>query len=77
MMEKIKDKKYIKIILQSILVFLLFYYGRYFQVIPILLFDIDLESISATTSIYLSLFSNIMILSVISIMLPNIVSPYS
>lgn len=65
MIEKIKDKKYIKVILQSILVFLLFYYGRYFQVIPILLFDIDLENISATTSIYLSLFSNIVVLIIL------------
>lgn len=62
MIEKIKNKKYIKIVLQSILVFLLFYYGSYFQLIPILIFNLDLKNLNSTTEIYLSLFSNIMIL---------------
>ncbi len=62
MIEKIKNKKYIKIVLQSILVFLLFYYGSYFQLIPILIFNLDLKNLNSATEIYLSLFSNIMIL---------------
>lgn len=62
MIEKLKNKKYLRIVLQSICVFLLFYYGSYFQLIPILLFHIDLKNISDATKIYLSVFSNIMIL---------------
>ena len=62
MIEKIRNKKYIKVILQSILVFLLFYYSSYFQLIPILLLNIDMDKISSSTTIYLSVFSNIMVL---------------
>jgi len=62
MIEKIKNKKYIRTILQSILVFLLFYYGRYFQLIPILLFHINTKTLQGDASIYLSIFSNVCIL---------------
>lgn len=62
MLEKLKDKKYIRAVLQSILVFFLFYYGRYFQLIPIFLFHIDTKSLSEEAGIYLSIFSNVFIL---------------
>ena len=61
-MNKIKNKIGIKRIFQSLLVFLLFYYSSYFQLIPILIFNLDLEKISNATKIYLSMFSNIMVI---------------
>ncbi len=60
-----KNQKIIKTIIQSILVFLLFYYSSYFQLIPILLFNMDIEKLSNTQNIYLSIFSNIIVLSLL------------
>lgn len=61
-MEKLKNKIKIKQILQSLLIFLLFYYSSYFQLIPILIFNLDLDKISEATKIYLGMFSNVMVI---------------
>lgn len=61
-MEKIKNKISFKQVLQSLFVFLLFYYSSYFQLIPILIFNLDLDKINNAAKIYLSMFSNIMVI---------------
>ncbi len=55
----------IKKIIQSIFVFILFYYSSYLQLIPILLFNMDIEKLTSTQNICLSLFSNIVLLLIL------------
>lgn len=60
-----KRSTLIKKIIQSILVFILFYYSSYLQLIPILLFNMDIEKLTSTQNICLSLFSNIVLLLIL------------
>lgn len=66
-MNKFKNPKFLKAVFSSIFVFFLFYFSSYFQLIPILIFHIDLEKMSDATRIYLSLFSNIVVLILLTI----------
>lgn len=62
MLMKIKDKKNLLIqIIKGILVFLLFYYSAYIQLIPIALFNLDIHNISDSLNVLLSCFSNIVL----------------
>ena len=54
----LKDKK-IRLIIKGILVFLIFHYGVYFQLIPIKLFNIDYTNVSKKMLVLLSAFSSI------------------
>ncbi len=57
-----KDKKKIfKYLLKGVLIFLLFYYSAYLQLIPIYLFKLDPHNISSSLNVLLSCFSNIII----------------
>lgn len=60
-----KKSNLIKKVIQSILVFILFYYSSYLQLIPILLFHMDIEKLTSTQNICLSLFSNIVLLLIL------------
>lgn len=55
---KEKDKTLIKNIAKGLFVFILFYYSSLFQLIPVLLFDIDLYNLSGSMSVMLSAFSS-------------------
>ena len=48
-----------KIIARSIIVLLIFHYAAYFQLIPIKLFNLDIENISKKTIVLLSAFSSV------------------
>ncbi len=50
-----------KDIIRGFLVFLLFYYGAYFQYIPVYLFHLDLQNLSDVMKVLLSSFSSIVI----------------
>ena len=54
----------IQIIIRSVLVFFIFYFSSYFQVIPIFLFHLNTNSLSSGAQVFLSTFSS-MILFVI------------
>ena len=58
----IQLNKYEKILLRSILVFLLFWYGAYWQYIPILIFHLDVHNISSSMQVILSTFSGFILL---------------
>lgn len=60
--EKLIDKKSI---IKLVLIFLLFYFGQLIEYIPIILFRMDINSISYSTNILLSLFSNLCILIIL------------
>lgn len=55
------DKNKIKNILDACLMFILFFYSWVFQVIPVLLFDLDLEKLSPKMKVCLSAFASIML----------------
>lgn len=61
------NKDYKKYIVKGVFVFLIFYLGVYFQLIPIKLFNLDLNKISKTTKVILSTFSSFMICLVLVI----------
>lgn len=67
-MKKINSKLNIKTILKSILTFALFWYSSYFQLIPIALFNINLDTINGATEVLLSSFSNIILLIILFFM---------
>lgn len=61
-----KDKKKIfKYLLKGVLVFLLFYYSAYLQLIPIYLFKLDPHNISSSLNVLLSCFSNIILVMIL------------
>lgn len=60
-----KNSKLIKKMIQSILVFILFYYSSYLQLIPILLFNMNIEKLTPAQNISLSLFSNTILLLIL------------
>ncbi len=61
-----KDKKKIfKYLLKGILIFLLFYYSAYLQLIPIYLFKLDPNNISSSLNVLLSCFSNIILVMIL------------
>lgn len=55
------DKSKTKSILDACLIFILFFYSWIFQVIPVLLFDLDLEKLSPKMNVCLSAFASIML----------------
>lgn len=55
---KDKDKTLIKNIGKALITFILFYYSSLFQLIPILLFNIDLNNLSGSMNVMLSAFSS-------------------
>lgn len=61
-----KDKKKIfKYLLKGVLIFLLFYYSAYLQLIPIYLFKLDPHNISNSLNVLLSCFSNIILVIIL------------
>ncbi len=61
-----KDKKKIfKYLLKGVLIFLLFYYSAYLQLIPIYLFKLDPHNISSSLNVLLSCFSNIILVMIL------------
>ena len=46
-------------------IFLLFYYSAYFQLIPVVIFNIDLKNMSESLNVILSTFSNIILLLIL------------
>lgn len=58
-MKNINEK--IKYIIKGIIVFLLFWFGKYFQYIPVYIFKIDIKSMDIPTKAMLSTFSSIML----------------
>lgn len=61
-----KDKKKIfKYLLKGVLIFLLFYYSAYLQLIPIYLFKFDPHNISSSLNVLLSCFSNIILVMIL------------
>jgi membrane protease YdiL (CAAX protease family) len=58
-MLKIKDKE--KLIIKTIIVFLIFWNSSYLQYIPVYLFKIDISHLSNTMRVILSTFSNILV----------------
>ena len=63
-----KDNKLIKTIWKGIATFLLFYYSSLFQLIPIVLFNIDLENLSGSMNVMLSAFSSCILLFILFFM---------
>lgn len=61
MKEKIKNYINIKSLIILAIIYLLFYFSSYLQLIPIIIFDIDLHSITDSLQVLLSLFSNIIV----------------
>lgn len=55
----------IKGLILGILAFLIFYFSAYFQLIPILLFKMDLKNITGTENVMLSTFSNCILLIIL------------
>lgn len=55
----------IKGLIIGIVAFLIFYFSAYFQLIPILLFNIDLNNITGTQNVMLSTFSNCVLLIIL------------
>ena len=66
-MSKIKNCFKTDNLVRSILVFLIFYFSRYFMLIPVKIFHINTHSISDKTQVYLSTFANIMLLIILII----------
>ena len=62
----VKDiKSKIPFLIRGILVFLLFFYSAYFQLIPIKLFHLDVHSLSDTENVILSTFSSIVVVLIL------------
>ena len=59
--EWIDSKKFIKLFV----VFIIFFFGSIFQLIPIWLFDLDIHNLSSSQDVYLTLFSDSIILIII------------
>ena len=57
--DDMKTDKRIKFIIRGIIVFLIFHYGAYLQLIPIKLLNMDIHSISDKMAVLLSAFSSI------------------
>lgn len=66
-----KDIVLLKGIGKTILTFILFYYSSLFQLIPIMLFNIDLENLSGSMNVMLSAFSSCCLLFVLFFMYRN------
>lgn len=62
---KLKNNKLLKNIVRGLLVFILFFYSSYFQLIPILLLKLDLENISDKMLVILSTFSSLCIFMIL------------
>lgn len=67
-MKKIINKKYI---LKSIITFILFYYSSYLQLIPILILNLNLDKLSGTNKVLLSMYSNIILLIILILLYKN------
>lgn len=62
----VKDiKSKIPFLIRGILVFLLFFYSAYFQLIPIKLFHLDVHNLSDTENVILSTFSSIVVVLIL------------
>ena len=59
----LKDKKFF--IIRFLIVFIIFTYSVYFQLIPIKLLNIDINSISGEMSVLLSAFSSIILVFIL------------
>ena len=55
----------LKGLILCIVLFLVFYYSSYFQLIPILLFNMDIKNLTANQTVMLSAFSNIILLIIL------------
>ena len=64
-MNKIKNFINWKGLILGIIVFLLFYFSSYFQLIPIILLNWDIRSITESQNVMLSTFSNIVLLLIL------------
>lgn len=64
-MNKIKNFINCKGLILGIIVFLLFYFSAYFQLIPIILLNWDIRSITESQNVMLSTFSNIVLLLIL------------
>lgn len=64
-MNKIKEFISWKNLLIGIIVFFIFYFSSYFQLIPILLFNMDITNITEAQSVMLSTFSNTILLLIL------------
>lgn len=64
-MNKIKEFISWKGLILAIIIFLLFYFSAYFQLIPIVLFNMDIKSITESQNVMLSTFSNIVLLLIL------------
>lgn len=64
-MNKIKNFINWKGLILGIIVFLLFYFSSYFQLIPIILLNWDIRSITESQNVILSTFSNIVLLLIL------------
>lgn len=64
-MNKIKNFINWKDLILGIIVFLLFYFSSYFQLIPIILLNWDIRSITESQNVMLSTFSNIVLLLIL------------
>lgn len=49
----------------GIIIFFLFYYSAYFQLIPVIIFDLNLEKLTGSQQVMLSAFSNIVLLIIL------------
>ena len=64
-MEKLKNWINLKGLIIALIVFVLFYYSSLSQLIPIIIFDLDLNNLSGNWQVILSMFSNILLLIVL------------
>jgi membrane protease YdiL (CAAX protease family) len=65
---KEKDKILLKHIGKALLTFVIFYFSAYFQLIPVILFNINLENISGAMNVLLSAFSSCCVLFILFFM---------
>ncbi len=54
-----------KLFLKGLLIFILFWYGAYFQLIPIYLFHLDINNLSKSTEVLLSMFSSLVLAGIL------------
>lgn len=64
-MEKIKNFINWKNLILGIILFIVFYFSSYFQLIPIMIFNMDLKNITGKETVMLSTFSNIILLLIL------------
>lgn len=64
-MNLIKKYPYLKVILTSVFVFLLFFFSSFFQLIPIYLFDMDIYHLTSYEELCLTLFSDIIVVMIL------------